>query len=1145
MKINEKIGLHRYIGRPRQIVRIMKITILLMTVCLLQVSALTKAQISIDAKQESLREVLKKISQQSGYDFIYSVSDFKDAKPVDLKLNNVSLDVALRAAFYSQPLIYEVSDKTVMVRKKEEKTYIQTVIDRFQAIDVRGKVVDSLGNGLAGATVSVKGGKGSTSTDNNGSFYLKNVEENMLVVNYLGYVSKEVSVQKDYLFITLKQSSSKLDEIQVIAYGNTSRRLSTGNIVTIKQDEISRQVINNPLLALQGKVPNLIITPQSGDPNAKINIQLRGQNSLGDNSLMSEPLIVIDGLPFQNNLQAPPLGKFGGPSGSDYRSALSFFNPKDIESIDVLSDADATSIYGSRGGNGVILITTRGGSTGPVKLTASVQHGYSQLSSSAKLKLLNTEQYLQMRREAYTNDNVPIPTNTSQFNNSNFDLTLWDQSRYTDWQDVFLGGHPKWTEVNASISGGSQYVNYMINGHYKKQGYIYPTSLKDIEDACNNQGSLQFMLTGKSKDGKFSVSLRNIFTNTEIKESGGDATSLMGYAMRLAPNAPELYDENGNLNWEPNIYSTSRRASWVNPFSQFYNPVESVNKMIITHVNLSYRITPDLSLLTTGGFTNTTLDQQRFITLASKDPSTYSSARGEARYQFVKSSSVSVDPRLSYLRVFKQHRVSALAGLNLQNQINQGRNNVLGGYTDDALIRDYSFADPSYGMNTNSTSEYRYFGLFGRIGYDYASKYLLNINIRRDGSSRFGPANLYGNYFSIGAAWVFSDEVIIKNAIPALSFGKLRMSYGTSGNDGIGDYNYLELYENTGDGSYQGIKTLKSLGVNNPEFSWETVKKAEIGLELGFLSDKILLNTSYWRTRSSDQLGAYLLPATGGAYSVFYNQSAKIQNSGWDFILRTSLRSKDFSWDISANYGIQKNKLLSLPESFASYYNSTLYKLRNEDPVGHPFANIIFVSEYRGVDPTSGIYSYSDKNGNATTNISEINPVAKRISLLPKLIGLSNSITYKRLSLNFDLQFARRKGENFLYSGNVPGRFNSSGSEGNQLVNILNRWTTTNRVTNIQKFTQSFGDAYSNYLLALRNSDIYYVDIKYLRLNNVVISYRLSENLLKRINLSDLSVNIGAQNLFTITDYKGFDPQIGGLALPSLRTITAGVSLTF
>lgn len=1114
----------------------MRLTTVILIASLLQVSAATFGQrITINQNDAPLTSIFKEIRKQSGYDFYYNSKDIPKTQKVDIAVTNATLEEALKIVLKGSALNYEIDGKIITI-KKVEAPFIDRLAARFQAIDVKGKVVDSLGNGLAGATVSVKGLKQSTQTTANGDFYLKNVDEGaVLMVSYLGYVTKEQIVSKDFNRVQLHLSTSKLDEVQIQAYGKTSRRLSTGNIVTIKAEELAKQPVTNPLMALQARVPNLVITPASGQPNGIVNIQLRGQNSLSTSSQRSEPLIIIDGVPYQNTTR---IGASGLTITADQISALSLINVNDIEQIDVLADADATSIYGSRGGNGVILITTKKGKRGPVSVNLAMSTGINQVAR--KLDMMNTDQYLTMRMQAYQNDGLLVPDRSSTTKNANnYDLTLWDSNRYTDWQEEFLGRNAASYATNVSIQGGTPTVQYLIGGNYARQGYVYPGEAK-YENGVTNLN-----VSGNSNDGKFKAQLSNAVTFNHASTPGSDFARLVG----LAPNAPSIYDKDGSLNWEPDVSfpGSVKPSTWTNPYAQLLRTSDLDILGLRGSADVSYQFLNNLSVKITTGYTLNHSKSLALYPIASQDPAT--NPLGYAFHANSKNESFTFDPQILYNLLLGKNKFEALFGVSYQAQDQLFDQTSAEGYTSDALLK--SIGAAGIIGASNSSNEYRYIAGFGRLNYNYDNKYILNLSGRRDGSSRFGPGYQFGNFWSAGGAWIFSEEKLLKKIAKFLSYGKLRASYGTTGNDGVGDYQYLELYSPPSAiesiYTYQGVTPIFSSGAFNSDYHWESIKKLETELTTGFFNDRITLTSAYWRTRGYDQLGRFPLPATAGASTVVRNQTAVIQNSGWDFFLDTkNIDQRDLKWTTGINFGLANNKIVSMP---TGTYDG--YSLNRLAMPGDQFSGYVLTYKYRGVNVGNGLYQFDDAGGVATTvgdNGGAATQAAK-IDTRPLTMGITNNFKYKGLSFSFFVQLTRQMGRNFLFDRAFtmynPGSFSSSPEYGNLPVAYNDAWKHPGQEVSLQRLTSTpFGAPVRSQRDYVIISDAAWVDASFIKLRNVSLSYNFPEKWITKVHLKGLSVYLTGQNLLTITKYQGLDPETQSASvLPLMRVWNGGIQI--
>ena len=1127
MKINEIFGRGRMSGRRLQILRVMKLTIFIMTVFLLQVSAGSHAQISFSAKGEPIRKVLKTISRQSGYDLVYTNGDLDQAKPVNIQLKNADIHTALKECFKGQPLDYEISQNTVLIRRKETSV-IDRIINYFKSIDVRGAVYDENGEPLAGATAKVIGGKLSVTTDQYGSFTLKDVDQEASIqLTYLGYKPKELAAAADLGRIVMELSDNPLDEVQIQAYGKTSRRLGTGNISSVKAEDIAKSPVSNPLLAIQGRVPGVVIEQASGLPGSGVKVRIQGQNSISNGN---DPLYVVDGVPYTSQL-LPGMYNVQGNSGTVNISGnpLNFINPQDIESIEVLKDADATSIYGSRAAAGAILITTKKGKSGNTKFDVNVQQGAGQVTR--RLDLLNTKQYLDMRKQAYLNDGLPVPERgrPEQVQWDNYDLTVWDQDKDTDWQKELIGGTAKYTDVNASLGGGSGNISYLLGGNYKRETTVFPGDLHD------QKGGFHLNISNTSLNKRFKADLT---ANYMMDVNNLQVTDFTSTAITLAPNAPRLTNDDGSLNWA--IYTPETGdpyTTWDSqPMSFQLNKYKIKTNNLISNLNLSYNILSGLILKTALGYTSLLTDELSTFPTAGYAPEwqQYDFARGRSKFANSKIESWMVEPQLTYNRTVYQGQLEVLLGSTFNQMTSDRKAFNASGYTSDLQLEDIKAAalvqvDPAIG---SIYSRYKYTALFGRLNYNWSNKYIFNATMRMDGSSRFGIENRLHSFGSLAGAWVFSEAQFIKK-LNLLSFGKLRLSYGTTGNDQLNDYAYLSLYTAVNGGMpYLGSNGLRPDELPNPYLQWEETRKLQGGIDLGFLQDRLLVNAGYFRNRSSNQLLTQALPSTAGRTTFRINLPALLENSGWEFGLSTvNLKSSNFTWTTGVNLTLNDNQLLNFPGLETSTFKDQLI-------VGQPI-NIQRAYQFAGVDPLTGIYQFRDSKGTVSTNITQtaenryvlINPNQKYYG------GFQNSFTYKGLQLDVLFQFAKQSGQDYSL-GNVAGRYNT-----NQPISVLDNWKQPGDQKRVQQYStySMLGPIYDAFSLA-GGSDAAVSDASYIRLKNLSLSYQLPEVWTKPLKLQYTRIFMQGQNLLTVTSYKGLDPENRSTSsLPPLKMLTFGL----
>jgi len=490
-----------------------------------------------------------------------------------------------------------------------------------------------------------------------------------------------------------------------------------------------------------------------------------------------------------------------------------------------------------------------------------------------------------------------------------------------------------------------------------------------------------------------------------------------------------------------------------------------------------------------------------------------------------------IEPQLSYQRKIGKGILNLLLGTTFQQTSRLSATYFAQGFSSDALIVN-PVAASSFGISGYGQTLYKYNAIYSRIGYTWDEKYLLNVTARRDGSSAFGPGRQFGNFGAIGAGWIFSREKKIQDDLPWLSFGKLKASYGTTGNDQTIYYQYLSTYT-ANSTTYQGITGLAPTSLTNPEFGWETVKKLEGGIDLGFLKDRINLSVDYYRDRTDNQLVSYPLPNVAGFTSVQYNLPAVVQNTGLEVELNTiNFRSNGFNWTSSANFTLPQNKLVSYPGIAGSSYANVYI-------VGQSLF-IKRVYQYTGVNPQTGLYTFTTQNTNGIpSGVVDRYPTAP---ITQKYFGgFSNTFSYKNLSLDIFIEFRKQLGTNYLSSFAVPGAF----SNNNSPTVVLNGWQQPGDVSNIQKLGTSSNSILQNTYSSLQNSNAIYSDASFIRVKNVALSYRLPVSWQQWAHAQNARIYMQAQNLFTITNYLGLDPETQGLILPPLRMITAGLSAQF
>ncbi|EDM34761.1 putative outer membrane protein [Pedobacter sp. BAL39] len=1081
-----------------------------------------------------LESVLKEIRKQSGYDVFYDSKIIPKEQRVDISLAHASLEEALRTVFKDVELVYKIEGKIISIRAKSRPGYLESLVARLQSFDVSGRVVDIQLRPLSGVTLRAENSNAGAVTDRNGRFLIKGINEgDILSFSYIGYQTVQIPARPDMGVIALQPATSKLDEIQVIAYGTTSRRLSTGNITTVKADDIEKQPVSNALLALQGTVPGMTVVQAGGFPGTGVTVRIQGQSSL---TRGSDPLYVVDGIPYPSQTlpdsYSPQGGSGradGGVSPSGASSTINLINPSDIESITILKDADATSIYGSRAAAGAILITTKKGKAGDTKVEANIQHGWARMNR--RLELLNTAQYIELREEALKNDGLTAGPQDYDINGT------WDRNRYTDWQDELLGNTAGYTDAQLGISGGTELTQFRISGGYNRQTTVYRDNYSD------SKASISSVITNTSANRRFKTQLNLQYLRSITKLPTRELTSI---AMRLPPNAPALYQPDGSLNWagiESGGYTTS---TWDNPLSYLLVKNQRTLGSLISSLSMSYKILEHLNLSSTFGYSNMDSDDLFTMPLTRVRPEYRSTTSRYATYGYGNQSTWQVEPQLDYHRTIGKGTLSVLVGATFLGRDMNKKETEGVGYASDDVLENMSAATAlaSYDYATIA-SRYKYSAIFSRVNYNWNDKYIVNATARRDGSSRFGPENLFNNFASVAGAWIFSNEKFVDELLPALSFGKLKVSYGTTGSDQIGDYQFMELLANSSYFTpYQQANALSILTLANRNLQWEETRKLSAGIDLGFFKDRILLNLNYYRNRSSNQLLDYNLPYTTGFGSVTQNMPATIQNSGWEISLNTvPVQNQQFSWKSNLNFTVAGNKLIRFDDLGQSSY-ATTYE------VGQPLS-FLRLYRYNGVDPTTGLFQFFDRNGNLTSNPLYIwyenHDAVEIVDLTPDFYGgFQNSFSYKGIQLDVLFQFTKQKGLDQNVAGFSPGSAYNGFAGGNQSVAILDRWKSPgDQGKHYQKVSSYYPSELYLASSAYGVSEGVVTDASYVRLKNISLSWSLPSMWLNKMRVNGLRIYTQGQNIFTITKFPGLDPEtLSSTSLPPLRTITIGAQLT-
>ncbi len=1128
----------------------MKVTVLFLLAACLNLSAYTNAQgVTLSEKDASLQKVFRRIHQQTGYQFFYEDALLDKAGVVSINVKNASLDETLKRCLKDLPLSYDIINNTIVVSAKKPeaaplaRTHPQAQPTPALPIDVSGRVTNEKGEPEVGITVLVKGTFIGTFTDADGYYSFKDIEPDaILVFSAVNIETQEVPVDgKAVVNVIVKSSATILDEIQVIGYGATVRRLQTGSVATVKSEVLERQAVTNPMEALQGRASGLYITNTAGAVGSTPTIQIRGVGTLNTGvSVASQPLYVLDGaiIPGSGIVASSGSGALNATLGSYWGSEggvnpFTFLNPNDIESIEVLKDADATAIYGSRGTNGVIIITTKKGKAGATKFNVDFNTGFTQAVNLQER--LTTKQFLQFRRDAFamgnpTSTNPVVPIAPTAANAP--DLVSWDSTAFTDWTRFEYDNPARNHNLQANMSGGTKELNFLASLGFVRN--------EDITrgDPFQERFSGLLNLNSSSRNDKFTIAFSNNISLDNLRPSTG--TLVFPATMRaLPPNMP-LTNSDGTPFW-PAASLTSNVQNFIpNPTAGENVNVRSETFSLINNINAAYKVLDFLTLRLQTGYTNQL--NKSFTTIPSTSinplvPGTIAPRREESESLY---KTLNIEPQLNIQKDFGKGKFDGLIGTTFFERTSKTFGIQVDGFDTDALLG--SWAGGRNVVNKASTLfKYRFNSVFARANYNHDGKYLINATFRRDGSSRFGPENQWANFGSIGGGWVFTRENFLKNN-NILSFGKIRGSYGATGNDNINDFRFTSLFTST-NVIYGNLIGLAPAFLSVPGFKWESTTKLDFALELGFAKDRILFNVNWFRNLSTDLLVNQTVPSQAGFSSYLGNFPGVIENTGWELDLTTNNLSPKsaFSWKTNFNISLLTNRLKEYPD-LENSPNSNNLRLGEAIPNPAFPSTLIRAFTFEGVNPADGLPVFRDINGDDVISTSGFNDREFVGSTFPQYFGgINNSFSYKGFTLEVFVYFARQLTTTHLYLSPTPGQIFNPVSD-----YYGNYWTKPGDEAKYPRLFTGVGS--QNVLLSnyLSNSTAAIADVFFARLRNLSVSYKLPDTLVRKLKMGGITVYARGQNLLTYTSEEIFkDPEVMNPRGVIPRTIITGINVSF
>ncbi|HEX7367736.1 MAG TPA: TonB-dependent receptor [Pelobium sp.] len=1027
-----------------------------------------------------------------------------------------------------------------------------TAAGSAMAITVKGKVLDDEGMPLPGVNVKVKNGKSATATDINGNYSISVESKSaVLVFSFLGFESQDVIVgDRTLINISLKAIPSRLDEVVVVGYGTVKRGDLTGSVGQVKMEDLQKAPVKSFDEALAGRLAGVQVSSSDGQPGSSFNIVIRGQNSLTqDNS----PLYVIDGFPIES---------------SDNNN----INPNDIESIEVLKDASATAIYGSRGANGVIIITTKSGKKGSPKVTYNGSYGFQNVTNT--MDLLSPFEFVKYQTEFN-------PTTAESLYLGGKGKTLDDYKTLAgvDWQDQLFRSAGM-QQHNISLSGGSDKTIYYLSGSLDNQPGVI------INSGFNRyQGKLTLTQNVTDKLKLYVNSNYSKYTSDGIVPSagGGSATDNLLYSTwGYRPISGSGYDLTEDL-FDPDVDGANDYR--INPVISARNELRrSTTNSLNVNSYAQYNFNKNLFLKITGGITSSQRRNDRFNNSLTRygNPVTQGGVKGvNGSVIYNEVDRWLNENTINYKKTFnKVHEFGAVAGVTFQrydvatygSSAIQVPNESLGLNGLDEGVPEAIQASSSY----STLNSY-----LARVNYGYKSKYLLTASIRADGSSKFAKGNRWSYFPSASFAWRMSSENFMKDLI-FINDAKLRIGYGVTGNNRVGDFDYLPVMGQPTGSPYAFNNSINigavPLDIGNPNLKWESTAQTNIGYDLGLFKDRVSITADVYRKTTYDLLLNADLPATTGYVSVFKN-IGKVRNQGLELSLNTiNVKNKNFSWSTNFNISFNRSKVLELNGeqqyltsgvSWEKTFNGApLYRTQVGQPISqfytYTFDGIYQISDFdvdgagaytlkagipdNGASVQPGDPKFKDFAGpnsstpDGTITSADMKFVGRTEPL--HIGGFTNNFTYKNFDLNIFFQWSYGNqiynANRMVFEGNILRKTNL-----NQYASFANRWTPTNPSNTINRVGGEGPSIYSTRFLE---------DGSFLRLKTVSLGYNFDSKVLKKLKISSLKIFASGQNLLTFTKYTGMDPEVSvrsnsaltpGFdysAYPRARTIVFGLS---
>ncbi|PPL00544.1 TonB-linked outer membrane protein, SusC/RagA family [Parapedobacter indicus] len=1089
-----------------QLFRIMRITTLLLFIGAIHLSAATRSQtITLRVDQQSLPKVFESVESQTGFLIVYNDRFVKSAKPVTIVANRMPLEDFLQAVLTPQALTYQIKENTVLISrlKKINSADAPPAVSMQQQRTLTGKVTDESGRPLAGVTVSVKGTSIAVTTDVSGEYRITIPSgASILVFTSIGFDSLEhPSDNRQTVNASMKASVSDLDEVVVVGYGTVRKSDLTGSVASVKAEELQATPITSLDQGLVGRASGVMVTQTSGMPGAIASIRIRGSSSLQGGN---EPLYVIDGFPIYNG------SGFGNTGGNARMSGLSAVNPSDIESIEILKDASATAIYGSRAANGVVLITTKKGKRGEDRITFDVNYGIQNVVR--KIDVMNAYEYAQLVNEAYMNDGLEPVYDDAKI------AELRSNPTGTDWQEEVFQQAPT-QSYQLNIAGGNDRTMYSVSGNYYSQDGVIRNS---YFDRYQGRVNLERDVLKNVKIGTH-LNISRTISNATRTDAGGQQ-GVVSAAMKFNPIQPVYSDETLGIYTPVNIPG----IIYANPVASALERIhKSQTTRFLGDMFAEWAILPDLKAKVSFG---TDLFNTKFDTYV---PAKIYESNGVANATITGGYNTNWlnENTLTWTKEINEvHNINVLGGLTFQRYMAEGFSGSSQGFVNDILGPNSLGSGSVYNQPSSDKTEWSLMSYLGRVNYGFKDRYLFSISGRVDGSSRFGANNKFAFFPSGSFAWRVIEEPFWQPGL--LSDLKLRVSYGVTGNQEIGLYRSLPTLTNNRYTIGRALVTgfFPNI-IPNPDLKWERTGQFDVGVDVAFFDNRLRLTSDFYQKRTTDLIYDVTVPFVSG-YGTSLQNIGSVVNNGWELAIEGDPFRGDFSWSSSFNISFNRNKVLELGgESYKDVgtddghlKTGSVHRLIVGKPMG-----LFYGYQYDGLfrneeelaagpaGPTNwlGGRRYKDISGPDGVPDGKVDATYDRAVVgdpNPDFFGgFTNTFSYRGLELNVFLQYSYG---NDIFNYNAMELELPSGGQ-NVYQGLVDRWTPQHPDAKYPKATTNRSAVFSN---------VFIEDASYLKIKTITMSYTFSNLKLKYLNRA--KVYVTGQNLFAFTNYKGYDPEV-------------------